>query len=310
MPAGPSVIEVCGAVASTVQVRDGGDGSVLPAASVGADRERVLAVLEAAVDLGSRASRTGASGPRQTALEVELASGDWKPKLATREASVEPSSGPAGDRGRRRRQIDVEGALRGARSRLPTASVARTSRRCTPSPRAPWCSGELHGPQPIERRSPGGTRRSSPARRRRTRRSGSSRWSGRRGPTSIELSGAVRSTRQRAVAGVGSSVPVESTARDLEGVGALGDGPEVDGRGADRPWTAVERALEGGRGVGGRELEVGVGRRGVGRRRVVDQRVGADRVDAPSVRQRRLLAVLRRSPGSTRCAGRRRRRCR
>ena len=161
-PPGPLVIVVLGGSVSTVKVREAGVASVLPAASVGAHLERVLAVGEplgrerrvaggvgAAVDAALEASRRARRRERRTSASCRWSGPPGPPSIV-----VSRRVGVDGERARRRGLVDVARGVGGAHlervlavgERGRSGAATRTARTAPPSTRhsnvAPASSAE------------------------------------------------------------------------------------------------------------------------------------------------------------------------
>ena len=157
VPDGPELIVVSGGVVSggggtsTVQVREAGDASVLPARVGGAHVERVRAVREARV--APWASCTSPTRRRRAGTRTSSRSrSTMNARLAESEATVPDgpesivvSGGVVSDGGTTTSTIQVWDA--GVASVLPAPSVARTSKVWSAFARFEYDLGELHEPQ-------------------------------------------------------------------------------------------------------------------------------------------------------------------
>ncbi len=135
MPEGPAEIDVSGADASTVQAREAGDASTLPAASTA--RTSKLCEPFARPEYAFGELQAPQAEPSRRHSNVEPDSEEANDKLAAVEDVV--PEGPA--------EIDVSGAVvspgavtvqardAAVASVLPAASLARTSNVCVPTAR-------------------------------------------------------------------------------------------------------------------------------------------------------------------------------
>ena len=154
----------------------------------------------------------------------------------------------------------VKDRLAGVGSVRPTPSVARTSKTCAPSDRAPVVNGELQ-----DANAAASTRHSNvePASVAVNVNVGVPSPVVPLGPAVIVVSGAVVSTVNARVAGEASALPRPSLARTSNVCAPSDSAPVVNGVEQDANAAAVDPAREGGAGLVGGE---GERRRAVGRR--------------------------------------------
>ena len=223
VPVGPESIVVFGAAVSTVNVRVAGVGSTLPARVAGADRERVRALGQVRVRLRRRARRERRAV--QAALERRARLG--RRERERRRRVVGRAGRTARDGGVRERRLDRERARGGRRRPRCRRRRWRGPGTCTcrrPAGRAcaARCSSRTcRSPSPARR---GGTRSSSPVSLEENANCGEAVLIVPVGPESIVVSGATVSTVNVRVAGVGSTLPAASIARDRERVRAVASG--------------------------------------------------------------------------------------